>query len=256
MACVDSRLRADARILGRWCLAPGVVANSRRAIWLENERTLLVADVHLGHLWVERQRGTLLPIVPDDTLERLEALRREYRPSRWVFLGDTVHAVARNAVLEDELRSLIRWLDGDLATFVLGNHDARLPELLASLGYSADCTRIAKVGPHVLVHGDAMPWETVAPLREPEGLVFYGHEHPAVVLGDGVATAVRVPCFLVGNHRVILPAFSRWAAGQVFPSEPFLSPLSSPGDFDWAIAILGDRLLPVPVQALRSSSGL
>lgn len=229
---------------------PEVIADARRAVWLEAERTLLVADVHLGHLWVERQRGTLLPIVPDDTVHRLEVLRREYRPARWVFLGDTVHAVARIGVLEDELRQLIRLVGGEPSTFVLGNHDARLPELLRSLGYHGECTRLAVAGPHVLVHGDAMPWDTAKARLGQGGRVFCGHEHPAVVLGDGVATRVRVPCFLVGPHRVILPAFSRWAAGQVFPTEPFLSPMSSAEDFEAAVAILGERLLPLPRSAL------
>jgi len=236
-------------------MAPDVVADVRRAVWLEKERTLLIADVHLGHLWVERQRGTLLPIIHDDTLERLESLRGDYQPDRWVFLGDTVHAVARLSVLQDELRNLIRWLDDELVTFVLGNHDARLPEMLRSLGCGAECTRLATSGPHVLVHGDAMPWESVAARLGSGGMAFYGHEHPAVVLGDGVATAARVPCFLVGTDRAILPAFSRWAAGQVFPSEPFLSPLSSSVDFGQAVAILGDRLLPVPWNVLCPERG-
>jgi metallophosphoesterase superfamily enzyme len=239
---------------GRWGVAFDIVADVRRAVWLATEKTLLVADVHLGHLWVERQRGTLLPIVPDDTLERLESLRREYRPDRWVFLGDTVHAVARLSVLEEELRGLIRWMEGQSVTFVLGNHDARLPDLLRSLGCQAECTRIATAGPHVLVHGDALTWESVAGRLGPGGRVFYGHEHPALVLGDGVATSARVPCFLVGLDRAILPAFSRWAAGQVFPCEPFLSRLSSPTDFIQAVAILGGRLLPIPWKAISGSS--
>lgn len=210
----------------------------------------MVADVHLGHLWVERQRGTLLPVVPDDTLDRLAALQRDYRPRRWVFLGDTVHAVARIQVLEEELRDLVRLVSGGPVTFVLGNHDVRLPSMLKACGFHEECPRVAESGPHVLVHGDSMNWDQVSGRLGPAGRVFYGHEHPAVVLGDGVATAARLPCFLVGRNRVVLPAFSSWAAGQVFPFEPFLSPLSEPSDFETAVAILGERLLPIPVRIL------
>lgn len=238
-------MRADTKNPGRWTVAPDLVADARRALWLEAERTLLVADMHLGHLWVERQRGTLLPVVPDDTIERLDALKRDYRPARWVFLGDIVHAAARMAVLEAELRDMLRWLASETVTFVLGNHDVGLPELLRSIGFEGPCPRLACAGPHVLVHGDAMPWATVQSQLGPGGRVFYGHEHPALVLDDGVATSARVPCFLVGRDRVVLPAFSRWAAGQVFPSEPFLSPLSTTAPFDHALAILAGRLLPV-----------
>ncbi|MBL9127020.1 MAG: metallophosphoesterase [Verrucomicrobiales bacterium] len=225
------------------------MADARRAVWLEDHRTLLVSDVHLGHFWVERQRGTLLPIVPEDTLHRLDVLGREYRPARWIFLGDVVHAAARLPVLEEELRRLVRWQETENVTFVLGNHDVGLPEMLRTLGCTALCTRLATVGPHVLVHGDGTPWACVRPHLGRGGYVFYGHEHPALVLGDGVATSARVPCFLVGPDRVVLPAFSRWAAGQVFPVEPMLSPLSTPADFDHAVAVLGERLVPVRLGA-------
>lgn len=232
----------------QFALAPGIVADARRVLWLEAERTLLVADLHLGYVWIERQRGTLLPLVSDDTFQRLGALLDDYRPERWVFLGDTVHGVGSDGVAERELAALFATLGaGPDIVFVLGNHDRKLPERTRWLHLPAHVSFVPlmQIGPHVMIHGDRHPWPEVEAKLGEEGWAFYGHEHPAIGIGDGVATSVKVPTFLVGDRRVILPAFSRWAAGQVFGRNAPLSPLSVPDTFTRAIAVMGDRVLPL-----------
>lgn len=232
----------------QFALAPGIVADARRVLWLETHRTLVVADLHLGYVWIERQRGTLLPIVPDDSLLRLAELQEDYGPERWVFLGDTVHGVGCDDVAERELAALFVTLqDVPRIDFVIGNHDLRLAERTRWLHLPASVSfaPLVQVGPHVLVHGDRHDWTDLEGKLGEGGLVFYGHEHPAIQLGDGVATSVKVPSFLIGERRLILPAFSRWAAGQVFGRHAPLSRLSTPDSFGRAIAILGDRVMPV-----------
>lgn len=234
--------------LNRYEIAPGLVADSQRALWVESVQTLVVADVHLGHLWVERQRGSLLPIVPDDTLDRLLLLRREYSPQAWIFLGDTVHAPARLTVLEDELHRVIETLRGNDDTtmhFVLGNHDQHLGEMLSRLGLRAHCVPEHLAGGLVFIHGDSHTWPALAPWIPPGGRVIHGHQHPALLFDDGVTTTVKAPCFLVSPRRLVLPAFSRWAAHVPWDSYPPLSPLTADDPPQVAVAILGDRLLPL-----------
>jgi metallophosphoesterase superfamily enzyme len=237
--------------VNRYELGPGLVADTRRALWLEADRTLVVADIHLGHLWVERQRGALLPIVPDDTLERLLRLRRDYAPRAWIFLGDTVHAPARLTVLEEELHRVVETLRAGGNTemhFVLGNHDRHLPEMLERLGLSARCVPEHILGSHLFVHGDAHDWPALQPWLPPRGRVVHGHQHPALVFGDDVTTTVKAPCFLVSPRRIVLPAFSRWAAHVPWNSQPPLSPLTADDPPETAVAILGDRLLPMNLR--------
>lgn len=234
--------------LHQYEVAPGIIADAGRAVWLEPQRTLVVADIHLGHLWVERQRGVLLPIVPDDTLERLLLLRRAYDPREWVFLGDTVHAPARLTVLEEELCHVVDALrDGGNVRlrFVLGNHDLHLGEMLERLGLHAQCAPEHTVGDHVLIHGDTHSWADLAEWIKPAGRVIHGHQHPALLFGDGLATRVKAPCFLASSRRLVLPAFSRWAAHVPWNSDPPLSPLAHEDPPRIAVAILGDRLLPM-----------
>ncbi|MCC6231732.1 MAG: metallophosphoesterase family protein, partial [Verrucomicrobiales bacterium] len=227
-------------------VTPGVWLDARRAVWLEGHRALLVADVHLGYVWAERQRGALLPLVEEDAGPRLLELARAYPVERVIFLGDVVHATARNHVLEDELRGVLETL-GQCAelTFVLGNHDEQLPAMLERVGARQSTTRRLRLGSHVLVHGDAVGWEEVSGELAGEGMVFSGHEHPAVRLGDGVATEVKVPAFVVGPRHVVLPAFSRWSAGQPFGRQAPLSSLVDPAKFRRAVGVLGHRLLPL-----------
>ncbi len=231
---------------GVLALGGGVQLDARRAVWLEPQRTLLVADVHLGYVWAERQRGALLPLVEEDAGARLCELLDVYPAERLVLLGDTVHATARNQVLEEELAAVLELLTGRVALeFVIGNHDVNLASMLARLGVERPAARCLSAGPHVLVHGDGFGWCDVAGGLGSDGWVFSGHEHPAVRLGDGVATEVRVPAFLVGERRVILPAFSRWSAGQVCGRQAPLSPLTDPDALHHAVAVLGHRLLPL-----------
>ena len=56
----------------RFELKPDLVLDARRAVWLAAERTLVVADLHFGYVWAQRQNGQLLPLsASDDTAERL-----------------------------------------------------------------------------------------------------------------------------------------------------------------------------------------
>ncbi len=217
---------------------PGIVVDARRAVWIPEERTLLVADVHLGYAWVERRRGLLLPLAPEDTLERLMELVSDYSPRACVFLGDTLHAAAELDVLTMEVRRLAeRMSDRCEIRFVLGNHDQQLPKMLGRMGLNLPCGETFSCGRHLLLHGHRA-WP--AP---DAGWTFQGHEHPAVTLGDGVTTTLKAPCFLVGRRRLVLPAFSTWAAGQAWRRAHRAD--GNQDEFRRAIAILGGRLLPV-----------
>jgi metallophosphoesterase superfamily enzyme len=72
-----------------------------------------------------------------------------------------------------------------------------------------------------------------------------GHEHPAITIGDGVTTSQKCPCFLVSESVIILPAFSSWAAGTNIHAYEFMSETARAAKFTQAIAICGEKLLPI-----------
>jgi uncharacterized protein len=225
-------------------LAGGVVLDARRAAWFEKDRVLAVADLHLGYAWAHRLSGQLMPITPaNDTLDRLAELQRDYEPREIVVLGDIVHRAMALPVLEEEIRELFNVLSArSQLTLLAGNHDRDLQRVLKEWLLPIELLPSRRIGNDLLVHGDAAVDRSSANVR-----VVMGHEHPAISIGDGVTTSEKCPCFLVSETVMVLPAFSRWAAGTNIRTYPFMSEIARAARFTQAIAICGEKILPVRV---------
>jgi hypothetical protein len=220
----------------------GVVFDARRAVYFRDQQLLAVADLHLGYAWTHRAQGQLMPVAPkDNALDRLRAIIADYKPAGVVLLGDIVHRALPVPALLDELRALLSVADGQCELILLaGNHDRKLPQLLKQLS-AKDLLRSEYVaGENVFLHGDR-------PATQAGARYVIGHEHPAISIGDGVATSRKFPCFLVAQNVLTLPSFSSWSAHTPFPFYEFMSPIARSARFQTALAILGDRLLPVPL---------
>ena len=235
----------------RYQLQPGVWLDARRALWIESQRLLAVADLHLGYPWVQRARGQLLPLPPDDSAQRLRALQKAYNPETFVVVGDVVHAAIPSPALGQILRDVLRPIsaNGSRLVLIVGNHDRGLASLLRQLEIPALVRDVFEAGQHLFMHGDIGPGATALHRKlEPDETVVIGHEHPAIHIGDQVATSVKCPCFLVSGNVIVLPAFSAWAAGAVYGAYPLMSDLARAARFTRAVAVIGRRLLPVPLQ--------
>jgi len=228
--------------------APGLILDARGAVFLEQESALAIADLHLGYAWTHRARGQIMPVsVPDTTLPRVRSLLDDYRPRIIVLLGDIIHGELLDVQHHGEMRAILAGLREQVAvTLIAGNHDRELARLLGE-----PIPREARIGPHLLLHGDLPDDETaathLASVRATGGYVLMGHEHPSITMGDGVAHRSRVSCFLAGENLLVLPAFSQWAAGSNIRVHRFLSPLPRLAPPTHAFAILAGKLLPVPL---------
>lgn len=223
-------------------ILPGLWLDSRRAAFLQPQRILALADLHLGYAWAHRYNGQLLPLEnADPWAGRLASLCDTYQPEKIALLGDVVHQAVPLPALQDELAEFAgRFSPRAELLLLLGNHDRHLAGLsLPSAFQVLTCHRSRQV---LLCHGDAeIPGET-------PDLVIIGHEHPAISLGDGVTTSAKFPCFLISPRLIVLPAFSTWVAGTSFGSYPLISPLARKARFQRALAIMGTRLLPIPLS--------
>jgi len=231
----------------RYRLTEDLWLDARRAVWFAREAVLVVADLHLGCSWAHRHGGNLVPLSPiQEERERLRALADSYHPEKIVLLGDIVHRAIPVPALKEELCALIGELKG--LVLVAGNHDRRLRPLLDGCGLSTPLLDEYAVGDFLLTHGDSASAETALRRREAArtrgARILIGHEHPAINISDGVATSAKCPCFLVGEDVLVLPAFSGWAAGSN-GTRRFMSPYARGVEFPLAVAILGDKLLPV-----------
>jgi len=173
---------------------PGVWLDARRALWFEAPRLLVVADLHWGYSATHRARGNLLPAWGDDALAAaLAQLAADYAPAEFLWLGDIVHAAEGAARAEAFLRTA-----SVPVTLIGGNHDRRWPV--------PTVPHAARAG-YFFHHGDRA-------LPVPAGLCeVVGHHHPAFLWDDGAGTRLKLPALVAGPQRLVLPAFSPWAAG-------------------------------------------
>ncbi len=174
-----------------------LILSPLKAIFWQNERILIISDVHLGKAHHFRKSGIAVPQhIHAVDLEKIECLLSMYMPDTVIFLGDLFHSDVN--VNWDEFNG---WLEEQLdVQFILvrGNHDV-LPDHL----YESSTL--------VLVDEYTRPPFTFS--HEPVESKHYnitGHVHPAIKLRGRARQSVSLPCFHFGNDTALMPAFGEF----------------------------------------------
>ena len=177
-----------------------VVMRCSGALWLEAERTLVVADLHLEKGSSYAARGQMLPPYDTrETLRRLEAEVAELAPAAVILLGDTFHdRRSEDRLASDDADRLRTLAAGRRLVWVVGNHDADGPQALP--GEVADELTLAGLTFRHEPQSGPQPGEVA------------GHLHPAARVKAPRGT-VRRRCFITDGARMILPAFGAYAGG-------------------------------------------
>jgi len=183
-----------------------------RALWWPGEKTLFIADLHLGKAATYRALGQPVPGgTTQENLARLTALIARHTPQRIVFLGDFLHSA--QARTENILAALHEWRACHAAVDMLlvrGNHDRRAgdPPLLLRIPV-VDEPHLH--GPFALCHH---------PQQHPTHFVLAGHMHPVCRLSGRGRDSMRLPCFVADGRQAILPAFGEFTGGWRVEGEP------------------------------------
>ena len=207
-----------ATIVDRIEVARGIEATRDYAVFLREERALVISDLHLGFEGALAEQGVSIPRFQRKViLERLGAMLDRVKAEKVIIAGDFKHEFSKNLVDEwVEVKQVLRFLkDRVTPVLVRGNHDNYLATILGDLRLSL--TDRADLGGVTIVHGH----EDVSTLHP----IVMGHEHPAVKLRDELGAVVSVPAFLVTDRLIVLPAFSPLALGVDVSSYPYLSPI-------------------------------
>ncbi len=167
------------------------------------EQTAVVADFHLGYEWARGAAGDcVLAHSLGETLARLSTLLDRCGMSRLIVAGDLLESARPCPRTARDLECLKRWLaERDVSFLVLeGNHDLSFSSSARRAQTAPDCLpRTCVVGGWTIGHGHR---PIVGRAR------ISGHHHP-VLRWRGITA----PCFLAGPGQIVLPAFSRDAAG-------------------------------------------
>lgn len=183
-----------------------LLTNQRVLYWAQQE-TLILSDVHLGKAAHFRKNGIAMPTqVSLADLARLEDLLQHYKPTQVLIVGDLIHAGAN---LEVSLFGALTQKFGT-TSFVLikGNHDRVSTEMLAKMGVHQVYREHNIAGIHFE--------------HTPPGITLHqtisGHHHPGVTIRLPTRKNLRLPCYVVSDHQIILPAFSEFTGLDTFLS--------------------------------------
>ena len=179
--------------------------SSDRSIYWEQQKALVVSDLHIGKTGHFRKAGIPVPqSVFKEDLQRLVSLIQYFNPTSLIVVGDMFHSTANK-----ELELFSRWR-GDFEyldiKLVKGNHDILQKKWYADTGIELFDSTLTIDG-FCFQHD---PGECGNDSNGNEPYVFSGHIHPGITINGIGKQSLKFPCFYFSDTYCILPAFSRF----------------------------------------------
>jgi len=217
----------------------GIVISSLYAVYLPEHEIAIISDLHIGYEGVLQREGVMMPKYQKEILKkRIKRIIDRYEPSLLVINGDFKHEFGKNLRQEwNEVMELLEFIKNQTnVVLVRGNHDNFLKTIASKAGVRV--VESFDVGDIKIFHGH----KDMGGKRR-----IIGHEHPSISLRDKVGAVVKLPCFLVGETIVVMPAISPLATGTDVTNatkDEYLSPVLQKEDVDsFEIYAIADELL-------------
>ena len=193
-------------------LGQNLILISDRALFWQEEKLLIVADLHFYKAQILRDVG--IP-VPEGTtahdLGRLACLMDQFQPDKLLFLGDLIHGRTSNSVSFKQLISQWRRAYRKVQfLLVTGNHDLRAGKPPAAFRFRKVVAEMS-IGPFLFTH---------KPKIDNSFYVIAGHLHPAVNITGKGRQKETLPCFYFNPRFAMLPAFGSFTGNQVVHPSP------------------------------------
>lgn len=176
----------------------GIIFNPP-ALFFTKSKTLILADLHLGAEETLQNKGFFIPKTQTKKLlERIEKLLSTHKPKKIILAGDIKHSFG--TILNDEWRDVRTLLQltkkHKVKTIIVkGNHDQILAPILKT--ESIEMKNSIIIENFLIIHGDKK--ENEKEFEQAQGLII-GHEHPSLLLDDGVRKE-QYKCLLKGNYK-------------------------------------------------------
>jgi DNA ligase-associated metallophosphoesterase len=180
----------------------------------EEQRSLIVSDLHFGKTGHFRKSGVAVPpAVYKEDLHRLMDQIQYFRPDRLIIVGDLFHSEANL-----ELELFKRWREqlGEMVIeLVRGNHD-----ILHHGWYREAAIRMHQesllIGEFGFIHDISLS-ENLDSLKD--SYLFSGHVHPGIRIEGMARQSLCFPCFYFGKNYAVLPAFSKFTGVALIQPE-------------------------------------
>lgn len=174
------------------------VLTNQRALFWEDQKALVLSDLHIGKTSHFRKNGIALANqVFESDLQRLSVLIEYFQPEKFLVVGDLLHA-GDNA----EVAEFCRWKEQfpDLKFYLIeGNHDRISKALDKKLCLDFKAEKYESED-FVFIHDFD---------KKEKKFQISGHIHPGFVINSPVKR-IKLPCFVVTENRLLLPAFSEF----------------------------------------------
>lgn len=206
------------------------------------ERTLIIADVHIGYEEALNKQGILLPRFQlKEVMQRLERICNRISFDRVIINGDLKHEFG--TISEQEWRDTLKFLDffkDKKIVLVKGNHDTILGPIAEKR--NVEVKDFFKIKDIFICHGDRIPDN---PEFKSAKVVVIGHEHPAVSIKEGPRVEL-FKCFLKGKYKkknlIVQPSFNLVTEGNDVVTEKLLSPFLNKDITCFEAYVVSDRV--------------
>ncbi|MDB5230317.1 MAG: metallophosphoesterase [Chitinophagaceae bacterium] len=175
--------------------------SAERCIFWEEEKILILSDLHFGKTGHFRKAGIAVPQdVFQNDLQRLLNLVQHFKPLQIIAVGDLFHSHANK-----ELDLFIKWKENINIPFhlVKGNHD-----ILSASWYKQ--ANITVHQPSLRYNNFLFSHDQEITEQHDADYVFSGHIHPGVIIRGLGKQSLRFPCFYFCDEFCVLPAFSHF----------------------------------------------
>jgi DNA ligase-associated metallophosphoesterase len=184
----------------------------QKAIYWQQENTLIAADVHLGKVGHFRKAGIAVPRdMEQNDLSVLSDLIDEFEPKKIIFLGDFFHSVM-NADWEWFILWRSQFPNLEIA-LIRGNHDIIHDDYYHGLNIKLYHKLV--VGPFLMLHHPLIE----EALNTSGAYSFCGHLHPGISLRGKARQHITLPCFAFGAKQAILPSFGKFTGRVAIRSQ-------------------------------------
>jgi uncharacterized protein len=178
----------------------------QKAIWWEDEKMILLSDLHLGKATHFRKAGIPVPLkIFQKDMDCLSLLVDSFNPHSICFLGDLFHSEI-NAEFDLLQEWMLRYPTLKIE-LVRGNHDILPAAWYKKAGIKVYPVAVKK-GPFVFTHDPSAD-------NAHDHYVFSGHLHPGVNLTGNGRQSICLPCFYFGENQALLPAFGAFTGLSV-----------------------------------------
>jgi DNA ligase-associated metallophosphoesterase len=212
-------------------LTSGIQLLPEKALYLQDERVLIVADLHFGKINHFRRAGLPVPQAANHkNTEALIDLIIKTKPARTIFLGDLFHSHYNGEW--EVVGQVVGNFPACKFELVRGNHD-----IMSEQQYQRKGIRVIDheaIGSWILTHE---PMNSAEIPRDRVNMA--GHLHPGARLQGKGRQVVTLPCFWFSKNQIILPAFGSFTG---------LAPIR-PDKNDSVHVILDNKIMKIAVES-------